>query len=600
MGKIKILPDVLCNQIAAGEVVERPAAVVKELMENSIDAQSTTINLSLLQGGRKEVRVADNGFGMEPDDALLALERHATSKLRDPNQLQAIRSLGFRGEALPSIAAVSRFELVTREADALSATQIRVEGGRILSVAETGAPPGTTIQVRDLFFNLPARRKFLRSVETEMAHISDQFIRIALAHPEIHLRLSHQGRKTYDLPRVTDLGQRTGQLFGHKLSRVLVPFHHDHGTVQVRGLLSPPELQRSNTRSLFIYVNNRPVRDRSLNHAVFSAYDTLLAKGRYPFIILFIDIAPEAVDVNVHPTKREVRFRRPREVLNAVRSTLEASLTRLGEQTWNKPFFLPPEVTTPTPATNIHDGQQAFIPAQVPRAQPPAGTPASSAPTAPASGIPSAGPTPGAPVPADPASPPGDQPRFQDLEFIAQLENVYLLFRAPDGLIFIDQHAAHERILFDKLADRRNKLASQRLTQPAVVDLLPLEAEALRRCLEQLREMGFEVEPFGGTSFVVHAVPAVLDRHPPEALIRDLLGRIDLKTPVPEPELLASMAKTAACHQAIRAGQKLAAAEIRELLKELDATRLSATCPHGRPAWWKLTYDEIQRVFHRS
>jgi len=326
LSRISILPDILCNQIAAGEVVERPAAVVKELLENSLDAGGRKISLALLQGGRKEIRVVDDGSGMSPDDALLALERHATSKIKAIEDLQAIRSLGFRGEALPSIAAVSRFEMVTREAASLSGIAIRMDGGTLKDVRETGCPAGTAITVRDLFYNLPARRKFLRSVDNELSHISDQVLRLAMANPEVHFRVMHQDRQLYDFPQVRDMGERAGQVLGTRLLAQLRPFVLETRSLKVHGLMSAPEVQRPGAGHLFIYVNGRAVWDRLLNRAVLSAYETVIAKGKYPVVVLFVEVPATQVDVNVHPTKREIRFRNPGEIMETVRQALRQAL----------------------------------------------------------------------------------------------------------------------------------------------------------------------------------------------------------------------------------------------------------------------------------
>lgn len=595
MGKIAILPDILCNQIAAGEVVERPAAVVKELLENSIDAGGTRIQVALMDAGRKEIRVVDNGAGMEPDDALLALERHATSKLRTSADLQAIRSLGFRGEALPSIAAVSRFQLTTRDPEALSATQIQVEGGRITEVREVGAPTGTTVMVRDLFFNLPARRKFLRSVSTELAHIHDQFLRCALAHPSIQWRLNHQGRVTHDFPRCDERRQRLAQVFGPRLGEALKPVSFQQEGLRIHGLIGPPELQKADTGSLFLYVNDRPVRDRALNQAILSAYDTLLPRGRFPLALLFIELAAEQVDVNVHPTKREVRFRRPHEVFTGVRAALAGALEEMSNLGWKRPFFPGSDAVTSGPDRTIREGQQslpAWTPVIDPETGPPAAAPAP--PGAAAEAFPAASAAVESAVP-DLAVP----TRFADLPVLGQLDNAYLLLQAPDGLIFIDQHAAHERILFEQLAAAGSG-GGQRLSQPLVVELLPLEAVQIASAIPQLREIGLEIEPFGGASFLIHTLPGPLDRCPPERLMADLLAGGALKEGAPKLELLAALTKTAACHHAIRAGQRLAAPEIQELLKQLDRARVCSTCPHGRPLWWKLTHAEIERIFKRT
>ncbi|QCQ23141.1 DNA mismatch repair endonuclease MutL [Desulfoglaeba alkanexedens] len=604
MGRITLLPETLCNQIAAGEVVERPAAVVKELLENSIDAGSRRITVSLLQGGRKEIRVVDDGEGMDADDALLALERHATSKIRTAEDLQTIRSLGFRGEALPSIAAVSRFELVTKTAETVAGTRIEMEGGVLRDVRETGCPPGTSVTVRDLFFNLPARRKFLRSVDTEMAHITDQVLRLALAHPGVHFVMSHGGRETHRFPPVKDLRERVGQVLGTATAASLAPFQLETPSFKASGVLSPPEAHRNSTRSLFVTVNGRPVKDRLLTHAVLSAYDSLIPRGKYPLVVLSLTLPSEEVDVNVHPTKREVRFRRPSEVTQGVKEALSRSLLRLQKKAWSRPLAGGPfpDPTVPAGArSGLHESQEALS------AVPALATPQPSPPE------------PLRPVP--PSISPGDGPlhqqhffdpsesgatetgstRFSRLKILGQLADAYILLEAPDGLVLIDQHAAHERIVYERLVDlETGRPPSQRLLQPEVVEFLPVEAARLRRHLPQLEAMGFEVEPFGGDAFVIQAIPAALSRVAPAALLRSVVETETEERGLEKPDPAAALSKTAACHGAVRAGQPLTPEEIRKLLQDLDRTRVSATCPHGRPLWWKLTLKEIARLFART
>lgn len=624
MGKISILPDTLCNQIAAGEVIERPAAVIKELLENSIDAGSRKISVNLLQGGRKEVRVADDGEGMNPDDALLALERYATSKIRAFDDLQSIRSLGFRGEALPSIASVSRFELITRERESISGTLIRIDGGILRDVRETGCPAGTTITVRDLFHNVPARRKFLRSVDTEMSHISDQFLRLSLAHPQIHFQLTHQERLSYDLLPTKELMERAGQVLGAELTEKLQYFSQERSPLRLRGLAGPPELQRTGYQSFFVYVNERPVRDRTVNHAILSAYDTLLPKGKFPVVVLFLDIPPELVDVNVHPTKREVRFQNAGQILEAVRDTLREALGVLQQKRWQRPLASPHEMLPSRKKEEVGQDQVSMENMVDPSFH-------GASPTAPCHHQVRAFPAPSkfspdpcfpSPVSQSPISetaqsttndhhsgfdprqltgfPDSEKPLFSRLPFLGQLGNAYLLLESPDGLILIDQHAAHERILFDRLFSASPERAAQRLTRPFVLDLYPAEANRIRGWMEHLKEIGFEIERFGGNSFVVHAIPAALSGYSPEDLLRGLMETAHEEESKPKWALLAGLAKTAACHGAIRAGQKLQREEIRQLLKDLDETETSATCPHGRPLWWKLTFEEIARFFRRS
>lgn len=609
MSRISILPDILCNQIAAGEVVERPAAVVKELLENSLDAGGRKISLAILQGGRKEIRVVDDGSGMSPDDALLALERHATSKIKAIEDLQAIRSLGFRGEALPSIAAVSRFEMVTREAASLSGIAIRMDGGTLKDVRETGCPAGTAITVRDLFYNLPARRKFLRSVDNELSHISDQVLRLAMANPEVHFRVMHQDRQLYDFPQVRDMGERAGQVLGTRLLAQLRPFVLETRSLKVHGLMSAPEVQRPGAGHLFVYVNGRAVWDRLLNRAVLSAYETVIARGKYPVVVLFVEVPATQVDVNVHPTKREIRFRNPGEIMETVRQALRQAL----EGSLAPEARVPSAGLAPLPAARPFFHTACTWESQVPMSgglEPSPGTPL---------GTPAVvGAAFRRPAPAEPwrivetgehegfADQPGIQPTsttqpcFSQLPFLGQLAESYLLIEAEDGLIIIDQHAAHERILFDRLAAASSREPSQRLIQSVVVELLPREAAKLRHWLERLAQLGFAIEPFGGDAFVVHSVPAALGDCSPEGLLRELLESASEDDRNPQVSLLAELAKTAACHRAIKANQRLLAEEVRHLLETLDRTQIVASCPHGRPLWLKLTHAEIARMFHRT
>lgn len=606
MGKITILPDVLCNQIAAGEVIERPAAVVKELLENSIDAGSTRVSVSLLQGGRKEIRIVDNGCGMSPDDALMALERHATSKIRSAEDLHAIHTLGFRGEALPSIASVSRFELITREPEAVSGSHIRIEGGVLRDVRETGCPAGTTVIVRDLFHNIPVRRKFLRSVDTEMGHVSGRVLRLALAHPGVHFQLFHQEKLIHDLPRSSSVEERAARILGADLALRLRRFTAGNPTLQVHGLASPPDIQRINSQYVFLFVNGRPISDRMVSRAVAAAYDSTLPRGRFPVVVLFLEVPPELVDVNVHPTKGEVRFRNPGEILATVSETIRRSLENPAART-----SATPAVSTGSPPASGRSGGQPAEPAAFREPQPPWAAPGGGArwegPSArmvQASFFPSAAPsrqeTEGSA--RETVSPDrGSDPAFSTLPVIGRAANAYILLEAPDGIVFIDQHAAHERILFDALSGAATGAEpAQRLLQPAILDLLPGEAARLRRLTAELAGLGFDVEPFGGDSFVIHSVPSALAGIPPETLLREALESISESSRTPGSELLAGLSKSAACHRAVRAGQRLDGREVRLLLESLDRTRISATCPHGRPLWFKLAFSEIAKSFHRT
>jgi len=603
MPKINILPDILCNQIAAGEVVERPAAVVKELMENSVDAGSRTLVVRILDAGRREICVVDNGDGMSPDDALLAIERHATSKIRAVEDLQHIQSLGFRGEALPSIAAVSRFELLTRERQATAGTRLVIDGGVLRDVREIGCPAGTQICVRDLFFNVPARRKFLRSQDTEMAHISEQFLRLAMAHPHIHCQLQHQGRILHDLPQASNHLERAHRILGLELSDALQPFASDHPAVRAYGLIGPPELQRGSNQHFFVYVNGRPVWDRILYRAIMSAYDSLLPKGRYPTAVVFLEMDPELVDVNVHPTKREVRLRNPAPVMEALQKAVRGALQDMHRQRWQRPLASQSETLRPPRWQTV---QEQDAPITVGAAT---GGLDGIAPTAvnletvaPAAGPPDSPGTPTFPwLQSTHAA--SEEVSFAGLPILGQLASSYILLEAPDGLIIIDQHAAHERILYERLhaAAGASGEARQRLAHSVVLEFLPRQGALLQQWIEPLGELGYEIAPFGGNSFALHAVPASLAAHHPVELLRDLVETAQEDEAMPTRAALSDvLAKSAACRQAVKARQRLVREEILELLKDLDRTLLSSTCPHGRPLWWKLTHAEIARFFQRS
>jgi DNA mismatch repair protein MutL len=602
VGKISILPDILCNQIAAGEVVERPAAVVKELVENSIDAQSTRISVSLLDGGRREIHVVDNGCGMSPEDALMSIERHATSKIRSAQDLSSISSLGFRGEAIPSIAAVSRFELSTREHDALGGTCIKIEGGVLKDVRDKGCPSGTQVLVRDIFYCVPARRKFLRTAETELAYITDQFLRISLAHPRIHMQLLSKEKPVCEYPRCEKLIQRAAQALGSEIAKSMSPIGYEKNTVQVSGFLAPPDIQRTNSQNLFLYVNGRPVWDRLLQRAVLTSYEALIPRGKYPVAVLFVNIAPALVDVNVHPSKREIRFRNPGEVISVLRDALFEALSaiRPKSHTFARPeggFF---EKSQGTPRVQTAFDRMSFVPEAAGFEAAESRSPYSYTGVFRSSEkMPDKGTPPEVNIYDVPEPGKDEHRRFSNLNLIGQLANSFILLEAPDGLIIIDQHAAHERIVFNGLS-KKASTASQILTRPAIIDLMPKEAVLLKGILPSLREIGFDMEPFGGTSFAVHALPAILSGINPEEIIRDYLRYAEEECPATEGEILLGIARAASCHGSVRAGRRLKTEEIKSLLAMLDSADAPFTCPHGRPLSYKLTYEQIYRFFKRS
>jgi DNA mismatch repair protein MutL len=594
LGRIRVLDDHLINRIAAGEVVERPASVVKELVENSLDAGAGSVEVRLEAGGKRSIRVHDDGEGMDRDDALLALERHATSKLRGMEDLEHIATLGFRGEALPSIAAVSRFVLRTARRDG-EGIEIEVQGGTIRSVREVGAPRGTSITVERLFANVPARRKFLRTDATELQHVARLMTRIALAHPRLRVVLRHSGRRLIDAAPASRLEERVGQLYGTEMARKLLPFDRRVGGVRVHGFGGRPvdALPRRDAQHLF--VNGRVVQDRVLSHAVSAAYGNTMPKGRFPALFLFVDVEPEQIDVNVHPQKTEVRFRRSSDVHDAVRLTLAgalghvAAVPSLGE--------LRPGVAGAAPAaepggwatsgaaralerfSEVHDSGSPAAGFRAAGASRPAATVAP-------------------PRRLDPLEPEG--PRAQTL---GQYRDSYIVAQDDQGLLLVDQHAAHERVLFEKyLAEaEENRVEVQRTMFPITVELGPDEALLLEQEASEFRRLGFMIEPFGGGSFRVDGVPAVAGKVDAEGLLRELLGEAR-QTPSATSgagELRRRLVTSAACQAAIKINHPLTRDGMQHLLDDLYRAANPTTCPHGRPAIFRLTLDEIERAFRR-
>jgi DNA mismatch repair protein MutL len=602
MSKIRILPEVLSNKIAAGEVVERPASVVKELVENALDAEAGRILVDIEEGGRSLIRVADDGCGMGRDDALLAIERHATSKLLTDADLFSIRTLGFRGEALPSIASVSSFSLVSRDAASESGTEITIEGGRLANVAETGAPAGTMISVRNLFFNVPARRKFLKSIATEMAHITDLLAGLALAWPGVQFRLTHNNRVVKNWPSAADPFERALEVLGGSLRNELHPVALELEGVAVGGWVSRPQLHRRTADGVFTLVNRRHVRDRVVQHALFQGYAQRLVKGQYPLAVLFLTVPCGEVDVNVHPAKNEVRFARPGGVHEVIRRAVAQTLYDVDRPQWK------PVAPAPGQAAEPGAGDRGWKAAPTVKEE--------SAPYGgEASGHQDRG---GTPLPQE------DTPRrlqpapqsthraqveiweargFAGLRVVGQLHNTYIVAEADDGLVLVDQHAAHERVLYDRLArpDAAATPAGQVLLVPETVELGAREAEALERLLPHLRQLGLEAEPFGGGTVVVRSVPGFLAGRE----VRPLLVEIAAAAAVPDAPAQADAVldfcrQRAACHGAIRARQALSREQMETLLRQLDACVNLSHCPHGRPTWLKWETATIERSFRRT
>ncbi len=640
MTKIRILPEILSNKIAAGEVVERPASVVKELVENALDAKSTRIVVDIENGGRTLIRVSDNGHGMGHDDALLALERYATSKILADADLYAIRTLGFRGEALPSIGAVSKLILVTRAADDLSGTEIRVEGGRIKGVTETGAPAGTMITVRQLFYNVPARRKFLKTVATETGHIAEFLSCMALARPDIHFKLVHNQKTVYNWPPVEDPADRVMAVLGTDLRSFLHKVDHCDGAVRISGWTSDPGETRSTSQKIHIFVNGRYIRDRGIQYALFEGYHGRIMKGRFPVAVIFVTLPPEQVDVNVHPAKNEVRFAEPRQVYGTVRTAVGAVWEKQRPAAWIQPDTPRTGIREPVrPAfaerTTVFSAVNRSLPfarttpgradgnASIGRnGQDPFAPPETVSETPPPDAI--AGPASGTTLKADPApvgatvSDPGrseyaaqqakagmDGPlRFSDLEVIGQFQNTYILCESADALFVIDQHAAHERIVFERLKTRHlqnTRPRMQQLVLPETIELGFREAALLQQALASLASLGLEIDHFGGNTFAVKAIPALIADHPVSPLITDIAESLAVFDDASGPaRAMEQFLILMACHGAIRARQKLADREIRELLEQLDACENPFHCPHGRPTFARWPTGFLEKTFKRT
>ena len=637
MGRVAVLADPVIDQIAAGEVVERPASVVKELVENALDAEATQIAIDVEGGGRRSIRVVDDGIGMEPDDARLALTRHATSKLRSVDDLATIATMGFRGEALPSIASVSRLVLTTRPRGVDAAVAVTVDNGAIVATGAAGAPPGTQVVVRDLLANVPARLKFLRGEATEAAHVTEAVMRLALAHPEVGFRLSHNGRPALEVP-AQSAAARVRALLGARVAGRLHAIEHRESGVVVRAWIAAPELAQTTSRGVHLFAGRRWVRDRGLLQAVTMGYGELMPRGRYPVAVVFVDVPGAEIDVNVHPQKLEVRFSDPAVVTAAVRHAVRAAVAAapwLGETAGRAPVAMqavasaaPPSWTAPRP--NRADDLAGRYAAATTRALVPtgglgrapthqgalaldAGAPrrtggrAAVAPAAPPPRSPPSGPGPTAPVgPAAPAATDDDAPApsdgyFARLRYLGQLDRTYLLCEGDGELVLIDQHAAHERVAFQRLRDRadRDEIAVQRLRFPTVVELPPAEAALVVDHAEVLARVGFEVAPFGGHAVAVAAVPAGL-RHEPTAVLRELCGELAERGGSRAlAERLDHVLATVACHSVVRAGDALAPDEVVALLGQMDGVDFRAHCPHGRPVLLRIGTGEIARRFGR-
>ncbi len=580
MSRIRILSEEVATQIAAGEVVERPASVVRELLDNSLDAGADRIEIRMESGGRRLLRVSDNGQGMDRDDLLLCVERHATSKVRELDDLFSIGTLGFRGEAIPSIASISRLEMTSRTAESVAGNRIRVDGGRLVSIEEVGAPPGTIVSVRDLFFNTPARRKFLKTAKTESYHVLETVSRIAVPFNQVTFRLLDGERTLLHYPAATSEVERLAMLLGRETAERMELVERAVGPVIVRAHLAPPHLSRSRADRILIYVNGRNVRDRILTRAVMEGYGQRLMKGRYPQAVVFLDMDPALVDINVHPTKQEVRFHDGRRVYQAVASAVDQGLYgSAGGIMGPRPSETRGLETPPLPPFF-----QAGGTAESPWTYEPGSGPVSVRE-----------PLPGPPVQATFQG----RPRI----VIGQLRNTYILCQTEDGLLMVDQHAAHERIVFESLTRTLSggSIPIQPFLIPKRVELTAREVAVLEENADTLVRVGLEIEPFGGTTVLLRAVPAVLVDADSEAFLRELLARLmesggGSNGGSGMDDVLAVMA----CHGSVRAGKALSEREMTSLLEELENADLPTNCPHGRPVSRLISWSELERMFKRT
>ena len=621
--RVRRLSDDLINQIAAGEVVERPASVVKELVENSVDAGATKIKVEIEQGGLSRIRVTDDGEGMTKADAVLALERHATSKITQFDDLMAIGTFGFRGEALPSIASVARLGLVTRRHDEDEGTEIIVEGGGPARIRPTGCSGGTSIEVRDLFFNVPARRKFLKATGTESAHVGEAVLLAALAKPEISFALARDGRVAREYLRAGSRQERAAKAIGEER---LEPCHGERGALRIEAHLAAPERARAGAVALYIFVNGRPVKDRHIARAVAQSYGSVLEPGRYPVGVLYIDLPPDLVDVNVHPQKAEVRFTDARAVLDAVTRELYQSISHafaipaLGppSRPWlkpqaprDRPSTIPPASLT-DPTFPFANRPQSFTSEMLPESQRGGGL---YIPTPPPSGLMLSELLAATPLPPrvyEPAPPPQPAPPpnegastdlfaragfYGKLTYLAQAAATYLVCEGEDGIYILDQHAAAERVTFDRLrrAFGSRAIASQRLLVPETVELGAREMIVLEEHANEIALLGVEARAVGPTTVAIHSVPKILSRAQPERLLRDLLAEMMREAGRPFGGAVDLVLATMACHGSVRAGDVLSREESLALLRALDTVDFSGHCPHGRPVVTRMTFSELER-----
>lgn len=584
---IRILPDSLINKIAAGEVVERPASVVKELIENSIDAAATEIFIDIERAGKRLIRVSDNGSGMPREDALLCFERHATSKIEDEEDLSEIRTMGFRGEALSSIAAVSRVRMITAAEGRMSGTLVEIEGGKVRSVSDAARPAGTTIEVSHLFFNTPARLKFLKSPSTEFSHILAAVSRQAMACPHIRFRLTHNSRPIFDVLPSATLKERAYHLYGAEIADNLLEFDEAQDGIGIHGLISPPGFTRSDRLYQEFYINRRYIKNPTLTHALYAAYSNALMKDRHPAAIVFIDMDPALVDVNVHPAKAEVRFKNQSQIHDIVMHAIQRGL---GAKAASTAIFRAERVmeavsdylSKPAEGTSFTHAvaDERFFTPKTHDARPHASSQVSSTEQF---GLYA-----------------GDHETLQPL---AQIHGSFIIAQSSEGMAIIDQHAAHERVLFEALKEQYGygDIHVQNLLIPEQVELGHADGELLSGRLDDLRRLGLVVEDFGRGAFVIKAVPALLSGSDYRLMLLDILDELRLHDKSRRIEALTdAILSVMACRPAVKVNRALGIKEMQTLIHDLFSCRMPYTCPHGRPTIVRFSIEDIKKMFKRT
>ncbi len=618
MSKIRILPEDVSNRIAAGEVIERPASVVKELIENSLDAGAAQVSITIMRGGRSSIKVIDNGRGMDAEDALMSIEAHATSKIRTAHDVESIASFGFRGEALPSIASVSRFELRTKTSDETVGTEVLINGGVIKSVSEIGCASGTSITIKNIFYNIPARKKFLRTINTEEFHITEIVLLIALANPHVGFQLSFDQRPIISVQAESDSRTRATMLLGKDTVSAMLPINYNENGISLSGFIARPGLSRSSRKDQRTFVNGRPITSNTIYYAIKDAYHTLVMKGRFPPVLLFMKLDPTLIDVNVHPAKKEIRFRDGNSVGHVIKNGIDRTLKTIVEakrpvpgptlNTYQNESGIQTKSNSVNNADNASESQLSSV--DSPPMQTTPQTAIKDVSNAINAGDIGAGDA--VSIPPNPDLPmlhsasdgtsvsAACNNNLLDLRILGSIGNLFILAEGHDGLVLIDQHAAHERIMFEKVLNQMKQKdgIGQGLLIPITLDFSNADAKIIVDNLGQLIKLGFEIENFGNNTFIISAIPAHFPQDNISGLLMDIIDELRNSPASPKRADEGKIAKIA-CKAAVKAHDHLTEEEMNNLLKELSAMELPFTCPHGRPTMINLTFKELEKRFGR-